>query len=209
MRINVNLSRRRRGSAVDDDLIGATGARHARTVPGVPTCSRPSFSTRESPCTALLFAFPFVTSSHFRGGRLSPPSSSQELGRMRPSSSLGERRGSGGCLRTLCSPPGWVPAFILCLVSTGNKATLIIRLKEDDHQKAFAPEPTPVASQIRHASTAAPETPTEVPGVPSTAEPLDVRYNLDIHIPSADYPVPEPPVQIVRTYSLSCYLYAL
>lgn len=163
----------------------------------------------DSPCTALRSAFPFVTSSHLRGGRLSPPSSSQELGRMRPSPSLGGRRGSGVCLRALCSFPCSEPVFTPCLVSTGNKATLITRLKEDDHQKVLVPEPTPITSQTRHSSTAAPERPAEVPGVPSTAEPLHVRYNLDIHIPSADYPVPEPPVQIVRTYSLSCYLYAL
>ncbi|KAI0721050.1 hypothetical protein C8T65DRAFT_632062 [Cerioporus squamosus] len=81
------------------------------------------------------------------------------------------------------------------LSSTGNKATLIMRLQHDEKQKSFAPEPTSTAPQVRRASTST-ETPTEVPGVPSTAEPNYPKYNLDIKIPEAAEPEVEAPVPI-------------
>ncbi|RPD66180.1 hypothetical protein L226DRAFT_530300 [Lentinus tigrinus ALCF2SS1-7] len=81
------------------------------------------------------------------------------------------------------------------LSSKGNKATLITRLQQDEKNKAFAPEPTPAAPQVRRASTST-ETPTEVPGIPSTAEPNYPKYNLDIKVPEAAVPEVEAPVPI-------------
>ena len=73
---------------------------------------------------------------------------------------------------------------------------MITRLEQDDKKKAFTPEPISAAPQVRRASTST-ETPTEVPGIPSTAEPNYPKYNLDITIPDAAEPVFEPPVPIV------------
>ncbi|RDX56730.1 hypothetical protein OH76DRAFT_1395849 [Lentinus brumalis] len=81
------------------------------------------------------------------------------------------------------------------LSANGNKATLITRLQHDEKQRAFAPEPTSAAPQVRRASTST-ETPTEVPGIPSTAEPTYPKYNLDVKIPKAAEPEVEAPVPI-------------
>ncbi|KAI0374939.1 hypothetical protein BV20DRAFT_1048939 [Pilatotrama ljubarskyi] len=78
----------------------------------------------------------------------------------------------------------------------GNKATLIARLQEDDKKKVLAsqPVPPPNAPQVRRASTV--DTPTEVPGVPSSAEPIFPKYNLDVKIPNVSEPEPEVPTPI-------------
>ncbi|KAH8107115.1 hypothetical protein BXZ70DRAFT_1029386 [Cristinia sonorae] len=86
------------------------------------------------------------------------------------------------------------------LSQRGNKATLITRLQEFDQKNPLqhVTSPTPVSNipsqQTRLAST------TEVPGVPSSAEPPSPpptypKYSLDV-IPSASQPAPEPLVQI-------------
>ncbi|KAL7283423.1 hypothetical protein ACG7TL_002853 [Trametes sanguinea] len=59
------------------------------------------------------------------------------------------------------------------LPAGGNKATLIT---------------------LRHASTVG--TPTEVPGVPSTAEPVFPKFSLDLKLPNVSEPEPEPPTPI-------------
>ncbi|TCD68903.1 hypothetical protein EIP91_009453 [Steccherinum ochraceum] len=86
------------------------------------------------------------------------------------------------------------------LSQKGNKATLITRLQEYDqhnpmqHVTTPATPPTPILRQTRLAST------TEVPGVPSSAEPYTPppsypKISLDV-IPDASQPTPEPSVQI-------------
>ncbi|TBU50825.1 hypothetical protein BD309DRAFT_1075457 [Dichomitus squalens] len=89
------------------------------------------------------------------------------------------------------------------LSSTGNKANLITRLQEDEKKKAFTTAPTSVAPQSRAASTSsAPsstpgtESATEVPGIPSTAEPTYPKFNLDTKLPDISQDDPEPPVAI-------------
>ncbi|KAI8998601.1 hypothetical protein BD414DRAFT_575110 [Trametes punicea] len=80
------------------------------------------------------------------------------------------------------------------LPAGGNKATLITRLQQDDKKRALSPEPIPAAPQVRHASTV--DTPTEVPGVPSSAAPVFPKYNLEIKMPNISEPEPEPPTPI-------------
>ncbi|KAI0636926.1 hypothetical protein C8Q77DRAFT_1095173 [Trametes polyzona] len=81
------------------------------------------------------------------------------------------------------------------LPAGGNKATLITRLRDDDKKKALSSEPVSVAPQVRHASTVV-DTPTEVPGVPSSAEPVHPKYNLDIKLPNVSEPEPQDPTPI-------------
>ncbi|KAI0780886.1 hypothetical protein BD413DRAFT_500838 [Trametes elegans] len=83
------------------------------------------------------------------------------------------------------------------LSATGNKATLITRLQQDDKKHILSSEPAsaaPTATQVRRASTV--DTPTEVPGVPSSADPVFPKYNLDIKLPDVSQPEPEPPTPI-------------
>ncbi|CAL1704550.1 unnamed protein product [Somion occarium] len=89
----------------------------------------------------------------------------------------------------------------------GNKATLITRLQQHDKQRppmrdpsptaqAQSPVPSsPVTQYVRKAST------TEVPGVPSSAEPPRLPPNfpkdfLDVKIPVPSDPLPEPTTPI-------------
>ncbi|KAI0670338.1 hypothetical protein C8Q78DRAFT_1035723 [Trametes maxima] len=80
------------------------------------------------------------------------------------------------------------------LPSGGNKATLITRLQQDDKRVTLSTEPVSTAPQVRHASTV--DTPTEVPGVPSSADPVYPKYNLDIHLPNVSQPIAEAPTPI-------------
>jgi hypothetical protein len=81
---------------------------------------------------------------------------------------------------------------------TGNKSTLITRLQEFEREqlKHAGPPPT-IQQQVRLAST------TEVPGMPSSAEPSPIPPNypkefLDVKIPNVSQPPIERPVEIVR-----------
>ena len=83
---------------------------------------------------------------------------------------------------------------------TGNKSTLVARLKEFERQQLQETHPTPQSplaqQQIRLAST------TEVPGIPSTSKPSPIPANypkdfLDVKLPDISQPAPEPPVEIV------------
>ncbi|KAI0362163.1 hypothetical protein OH77DRAFT_1416385 [Trametes cingulata] len=78
----------------------------------------------------------------------------------------------------------------------GSKATLIARLQEDDKKRVLASEPVPPPNtpQVRRASTV--DTPTEVPGVPSSADPIFPKYNLDVKLPNVSQPEPELPTPI-------------
>ncbi|KAI9064485.1 hypothetical protein FKP32DRAFT_1591906 [Trametes sanguinea] len=86
------------------------------------------------------------------------------------------------------------------LPAGGNKATLITRLQQDDKKRTLSQEPVSAApapapqTQVRHASTV--DTPTEVPGVPSTAEPVFPKYSLDLKLPDVSEPEPESPTPI-------------
>ncbi|KAI0665221.1 hypothetical protein C8Q70DRAFT_1049382 [Cubamyces menziesii] len=82
------------------------------------------------------------------------------------------------------------------LSAVGNKATLITRLQQDDKRRTLSVEPVSAAPQpqARHASTL--DTPTEVPGIPSTAEPNYPKYNLEIKMPNVSEPEPESPTPI-------------
>ncbi|OSC99111.1 hypothetical protein PYCCODRAFT_1454053 [Trametes coccinea BRFM310] len=88
------------------------------------------------------------------------------------------------------------------LPAGGNKATLITRLQQDDKKRTLSQEPVSTApapapapqTQVRHASTVG--TPTEVPGVPSTAEPVFPKFSLDLKLPNVSEPEPEPPTPI-------------
>ncbi len=79
-----------------------------------------------------------------------------------------------------------------------------MRLQKDDQQKVFASEPVSVAPQTRAASTVSStplaESPTEVPGIPFTAEPVHPKYNMDVKIPVYSQVEPEAPVAIVRLF---------
>ncbi|KAH9946081.1 uncharacterized protein BXZ73DRAFT_95586 [Epithele typhae] len=71
------------------------------------------------------------------------------------------------------------------LSPSGNKATLVTRLKQYDYRSVMAsePSPSPMSSQVRYASAAGPlETPTE--------------FTMDIKIPDTAVPEPEIPMQI-------------
>ena len=70
-------------------------------------------------------------------------------------------------------------------------------------------EPVSIAPQARAASTSsAPsstpgtESATEVPGIPSTAEPTYPKLNLEIKLPDISQEDPEPAVAIVRSLVL-------
>ncbi|KAI1795841.1 hypothetical protein LXA43DRAFT_913057 [Ganoderma leucocontextum] len=86
------------------------------------------------------------------------------------------------------------------LTSTGNKATLIVRLQQDEHKNVFASEPASVAPHARAASTLSStpiiESPTEVPGIPFTAAPTHPKYQMDVKIPIYSQSEPEAPVAI-------------
>ncbi|CDO69521.1 hypothetical protein BN946_scf184785.g26 [Trametes cinnabarina] len=83
------------------------------------------------------------------------------------------------------------------LPAGGSKATLITRLQQDDKKRTLSQEPVSTApqTQVRHASTV--ETPTEVPGVPSSGtEPAYPKFTLDVKLPDISEPEPEPPTPI-------------
>ncbi|KZT09489.1 uncharacterized protein LAESUDRAFT_712029 [Laetiporus sulphureus 93-53] len=82
------------------------------------------------------------------------------------------------------------------LQPNAKRATLINRLREDDEKRAMSlarPVFPQVPQPVRHAST-------EVPGVPSTSEPLPSKTFpkefMDVKLPDLSQPAPEPPIQI-------------
>ncbi|KAH9856927.1 hypothetical protein C2E23DRAFT_865577 [Lenzites betulinus] len=80
------------------------------------------------------------------------------------------------------------------LPAGGNKATLITRLQTDDRKSILSSEPVSVAPRVRHASTV--DTPTEVPGLPSSAEPVHPRYDMNVQLPNVAIPEPQAPTPI-------------
>ncbi|PSR74099.1 hypothetical protein PHLCEN_2v10055 [Hermanssonia centrifuga] len=81
------------------------------------------------------------------------------------------------------------------LLQTGNKSTLITRLQENERKNQPDIPPTSVVQQqhVRHVSVS---TATEVPGVPSSAEPVPIPPNypkelLDVRLPDLYQPLPE------------------
>lgn len=94
----------------------------------------------------------------------------------------------------------YVPRTHLPDFSGGNKATLITRLQQHDNNQTLSSEPVSVAPKVRRASTVVPAPPTEVPGVPASADPVPVhpKFDLSVQLPILSEPIPEAPTPIVR-----------
>ncbi|KAI0093884.1 hypothetical protein BDY19DRAFT_919440 [Irpex rosettiformis] len=81
------------------------------------------------------------------------------------------------------------------LLQTGNKSTLVSRLRDFEREQVSQSGPPPVIQQqVRLAST------TEVPGIPSSSRPSPIPPNypkefLDVKIPDVSQLPPEPPVE--------------
>ncbi|EIW51719.1 uncharacterized protein TRAVEDRAFT_136599 [Trametes versicolor FP-101664 SS1] len=84
------------------------------------------------------------------------------------------------------------------LPAGGNKATLITRLQQHDNNQTLSSEPFSVAPKVRRASTVVPAPPTEVPGVPASADPVPVhpKFDLSVQLPILSEPIPEAPTPI-------------
>lgn len=131
---------------------------------------------------------------------LSPPCSSPKHGIMRPSMSLGRKPANAVSPRQFILSPPCVPRTHLRVFSGGNKATLITRLQQHDNNQTLSSEPVSVAPKVRRASTVVPAPPTEVPGVPASADPVPVhpKFDLSVQLPILSEPIPEAPTPIVR-----------
>lgn len=164
---------------------------------------KPCFFFFRPPCSVLPSSPssgpPSLLAAH---APLSPPCSSPKHGRTRPSTSLGRKPANAVSPRQFILSPHLSP-YSSSRFSGGNKATLITRLQQHDNQQTLSSEPVSVAPKVRRASTVVPAPPTEVPGVPASADPVPVhpKFDLSVQLPILSEPIPEAPTPIVRLAS--------